>query len=173
MRGVRVLAVMVLLAALPACTPMERRSQDPAFVDQDLERQAIARINGRRDQGHVNVTAFNRHLLLTGEVQNEAVRADIGKIAAAVPNVAGVSNELVIGEELGIGSQSRDSLVNSDVKLRLAKNSFGVDQVKVVTEGGTVFLMGRVSRRDARNAADLASTTKGVQRVVMVFEYQD
>ncbi len=174
MRRLRFAALITGLAALAACAPTDHRSMDTSRVDVNLEREAISRINSRRIEDiHVNVTIFNRHALLTGEVPSGPVRTEVAQIVSGTPGVQGVSNELVVGEMRGIGSQSADSLTNSDVKLRLARSSLGVGRVKVVTEAGTVFLMGLVSRHEAREAADLASTTKGVERVIMLFEYQD
>ncbi len=174
MRSLRATAPVALLVALAGCAPTDHRTTDTSRVDINLEREAISRINSRRiEDVHVNVTMFNRHALLTGEVPSGPVKAEVAQIVSGMQGVQGVSNELVVGEMRGIRSQSADSLTNSDVKLRLAKSSLGVGRVKVVTEAGTVFLMGLVSRQEAREAADLASTTKGVARVIMLFEYQD
>ncbi len=174
MRALHWVALGPFLLSLAACTPTDRRSTDTSFEDRNLERQAISRINSRQLADiHVNVTAFNRRMLLTGEVPSDSVRAEVGRIVSGIPNIQGVSNELMVGEMRGIASQTSDSFTTSDVKLRLAKSSLGIGRVKVVTEGGTVFLMGLVSRSEGRSAAELASTTKGVERVVMLFEYQD
>lgn len=165
---------LLLASILAGCAPMDRRSVDASVEDRSIENEAISRISARHiNDIHVNATSFDRHLLLTGEVPSEPVRGEIGRIVAGMPNVQGVSNELVVGEMRGIASQSADSLTTSDVKLRFAKSSLGVGRIKVVTEAGTVFLMGLVSRQEGRSAADLASTTKGVERVIMLFEYQD
>lgn len=174
MRRPSLVVGILVLSTLTGCAPLDRRSVDASVDDRNIENEAISRINARHlDDIHVNATSFNHHLLLTGEVPNETVRAQIGQITGGMQNVQGVSNELVVGETRGIASQSADSLTASDVKLRFAKSSLGVGRIRVVTEAGTVFLMGLVSRQEGRSAADLASTTKGVQRVVMLFEYQD
>ena len=103
-----------------------------------------------------------------------AAHAGIEQIVASVPKVKSVSNELVIAGNSRLGSRTNDSLVTSNVKLRFIDNKdFQPDHVKVVTENGTVFLMGLVYRKEAEAAADIASTTKGVQRVVTIFEYLD
>ncbi len=167
-------ACLALISILAACAPLDRRSIDVSVEDRDIENEAVSRINARHlDDIHVNATSFNRHLLLTGEVTSEPIRNEIAQVASGVRNVQGVSNELIVGETRGIASQTSDSLTTSDVKLRFAKTSLGVGRIKVVTEAGTVFLMGLVSRQEGRWAADLASTTKGVKGVVMLFEYQD
>ena len=85
-----------------------------------------------------------------------------------------ISNELVVSGIAGIASRSSDSIITGDVKLRFVNNKvFQADHIKVVTENGTVFLMGLVYHKEADAAAEIASTTSGVRRVVKVFEYLD
>jgi osmotically-inducible protein OsmY len=123
---------------------------------------------------HVNITSFNRHVLLTGEVPTEEAKADIAKMVAGVQNVKAVSNELAVSGKSSLTSRSGDAIITADVKLRFVNNQvFQPDHVKVITENGVVFLMGLVYHKEASSAAELASTTGGVQRVVKVFEYLD
>jgi osmotically-inducible protein OsmY len=174
MRYLRLWALIAFLAAAAGCAPVDRRSSETSFEDENIESQAISRINSLHLENiHVNATSFDRHVLLTGEVPSEDVGAKIAQVVSGTPNIQGVSNELVVGETRGIASQTSDSLITSDVKLRFARSSLGVGRVKVVTESGTVFLMGLVYRKEGRAAADLASTTKGVERVILLFEYLD
>ncbi len=123
---------------------------------------------------HVNITSFNRHVLVTGEAPNEETKTDIAKIIANVANVKAVSNELVVSGKTGLASRSGDSIITGDVKLRFLNNKvFQADHVKVITENGVVFLMGLVYHKEADAATEIASTTSGVLRVVKVFEYLD
>ncbi len=86
--------------------------------------------------------------------------------------VRAVQNELVTGPVTDLGSRSNDTLITSKVKARFVEaNRFQINHVKVVTERGVVYLMGVVRRSEGDAAADIASTTSGVQRVVKVFEY--
>jgi osmotically-inducible protein OsmY len=169
------LLLVLMLHALVGCAPLDRRSLSTSFEDEHIESQAISLINTRHTGiVHVNVTSFNRHVLLTGEVPDEASKSEIAQIVAAVPNINGISNEVVVGDIEGIASRSADSLITSDVKLRFIGNGrFGPGRVKVVTENGTVFLLGLVYHNEAESAAYLASTTKGVKRVITMFEYLD
>jgi osmotically-inducible protein OsmY len=113
-------------------------------------------------------------VLVTGEVPNEDSKADIARIAASVTNVKAVSNETVVAGTTSLSSRSRDSLISADIKLRFINNKvFQSDHVKVITENGSVFLMGLVYHKEADSASEIASTTSGVQRVVRVFEYLD
>ncbi len=166
----------LLFAALAGCAqaPADRsNAADNGFQDQDIEQQAIAQINQKYD-GHVyvNVTSFKRHVLLTGTVPSETDRSAVEQLASSIPNVRLVSNELEVGKTAGMGGRSSDLFVTSDVKLRFLRHGkFPTDQVRVVTMNGTVYLMGLLRRQEAASAADLASTTKGVRRVITVFEY--
>ena len=99
---------------------------------------------------------------------------EIGKIVSAIEKVRNVNNELAVSSTSSLVSRSNDGLITSNVKLRfLNDNRFNADHIKVVTENGTVYLMGLVKHDEADAASDIASTTKGVQRVVRLFEYLD
>jgi osmotically-inducible protein OsmY len=88
--------------------------------------------------------------------------------------VRGVNNDLVVSNISSLASRSNDSLITSNVKLRFVNDKrFNADHVKVVTENSTVYLMGLVNHAEAEAATDVTSTTKGVQRVVKMFEYLD
>jgi osmotically-inducible protein OsmY len=167
--------IVLMIHTLAGCAPLDRRPLSTSFADEHIESQAISQINTRHTGiVHVNVTSFDRHVLLTGEVPDEASRNEIAQIVAAVPNINGISNEIVIGEIEGIASRSADSLVTSEVKLRfLTYGKFGSGRVKVVTENGTVYLLGLVYHKEAESAAYLASTTRGVKQVITMFEYLD
>ena len=143
-------------------------------VDDEVIEDKISYTLHERFKGdfHVNVTSYNGIVLLTGEVPAEQARADIAEIARTTPKVRAVQNELAIGPVTDLNSRSNDTLITSKVKTRFVEaNKFQINHVKVVTERGVVYLMGLVPRSEADAAAELASTTSGVQRVVKVFEY--
>jgi osmotically-inducible protein OsmY len=153
----------------------DRRSTEAYFDDQNIETRAAqlidSQIGGVR---HVNVTSFNYHVLISGEVPDDATRAQIEKIVSGIELVRGVSNELAVSPNSSLASRSDDSLITSSVKLRFMNyTDLNSDHIKVVTEDGTVYLMGLVKRAEAETAADIASTTPGAKRVVKIFEYQD
>jgi len=153
----------------------DRRTTGTYIEDEGIELKAANRISEKyKDTVHVNVSSFNRLVLVTGEAPNEETKADISKIVAGVTNVKAVSNELVVSGNSSFTSRSSDSVITTDVKLRFINNKvFNPEHVKVVTENGTVFLMGSVYHKEADAATEIASTTSGVQRVVKVFEYLD
>lgn len=153
----------------------DRRTTGAFIEDESIENKALSQINDKFQSGvHVNVTSYNRHVLITGEVPNEDAKAEIWRIVTGVQNVKAVSNELAIAGTASLTSRSSDSMITTDVKLRFLNNKvFQPDHVKVITENGTVYLMGLVYRKEAETAAEIASTTSGVLRVVKVFEYLD
>ncbi len=176
MRSKAKIAALALLLGLAAgCTPVKPTATGSVFEDERIEKEAIARIRAQHlGEVQVSVASKNRRLLLTGEVPSQAARSQVEKLVADVSNVTGVSNELVIGDIIGIGARTSDSVIASDVKFLLLKEpDFPASDVKIVTEGGSVFLMGAVRRRDGALAGQLASTVSGVKRVVLVFEYVD
>ncbi len=166
-----------LLAALLLALPQAAGAGPvgaAAFEDENIEKAAIARINARHlANAHVQAACFHRRLLLTGEVPDEAARAEVQKAVSGIENVQGVDDELVVGPISGISTRTRDSWITSDVQFRLRKGGFGRDAVKVVTEDGAVYLMGALTHKDGAAAAEIASTTERVERVVLVFQYLD
>jgi osmotically-inducible protein OsmY len=180
--------LMLLAVSLQGCFPVvaagvgtgvvlaqDRRSKDAFIEDQRLETR-VSNLIYKEFKGvmHVNVTSFNQKVLLTGEVPDEYTSIEIGKLVSSVEYVLGVNNELSISANRSLVSRSNDSLITSNVKLRFLNNKdFNAEHIKVITEGGTVFLLGIVNRAEADAAAGIASTTNGVQGVVKLFEYLD
>src|SRR5450830_1691642 len=121
---------------------------------------------------HVNVTSFNRKVLLSGEVPDEASKAAAEREIKSLPNVNGVFNELVVSGSSGFSARSGDALITSKVLASLvdAKDLYS-SAFKVTTERGNVYLMGRVTQREGARAAEIASGVSGVQKVVTLFEY--
>lgn len=151
----------------------DRRSAGTQIEDEGIELRASNRIDQRFGfKVHVNVTSFNRSVLITGEVPDARTRDEIEKIVAGVPNVRALSNELEIGAVPSLSARTGDSLITSNVKARfLGARRFNPLHVKVVTEAGVVYLIGVVTDAEANAAADIARTTDGVRKVVKVFEY--
>jgi len=151
----------------------DRRSAGTRIEDEGIELRASNRIDQRYGfKVHVNVTSFNRSVLITGEVPDARTREEIEKIVAAVPNIRALANELQIGTASPLSARTGDSLITSNVKARfLGAKRLNPLHVKVVTEAGVVFLMGVVTDAEANAAAEIARTTDGVRKVVKVFEY--
>lgn len=164
-------ATAVVGAGTVALLADDRRTTGIYIEDENIEWKALARIDERFKGSHINATSFNRKLLLTGEVSTEETRRLAGEVLGAIPSVVSVANELTVGPNSTVTSRGNDSLVTSNVKARLVGNGkVSPTHVKVVTEAGTVFLMGLVTPAEADAAVEVARSTAGVQRVVKVFE---
>ena len=163
----------VVGAGVALATVEDRRTTGTQLEDRGIELRTANRIDDRHgERVHVNVTSFNRYVLLTGEVPDEATRADIEAIARSVPNVAGVSNDLQIAGRSSRTSRSNDALITANVKTRLVDaNKANPFHVKVVTEAAVVYLLGIVTEQEAADTVEIARTTSGVRKVVKMFEY--
>ena len=122
--------------------------------------------------GHVNVASFNRKVLLTGEVRDEAMKAAVEREVGNIEGVQSVVNDLEVAGITSFTSRSNDSLITGKVKASFvdAKDLYA-NSIKVVTERGAVYLMGRVTQREGQLAAEVARGVSGVRKVVKVFEY--
>lgn len=151
----------------------DRRSSGAYIDDEVIESKAMIKTGERLDaQAHVNITSFNRIVLLTGEVPTENARRIAEEVARGQANVRNVVNELVVGPYTAFSSRSNDAVITSKVKARFVEaQKFSANHVKVVTENGVVFLMGMVKPQEAVDAAEIARNTSGARRVVKVFEY--
>jgi osmotically-inducible protein OsmY len=151
----------------------DRRSTGTQLDDGAIESRAATRIGERiGERGHITVTAFNRAILLTGEAWDEATRTEVEKLAAEVPNVRSVTNEIQVAGIASATSRANDATITARVKGGFV-NTKGLNSlhVKVVTEAGVVYLLGLVTEAEAEKATEIARTTGGVRKVVRVFEY--
>ena len=164
--------LMIGGAALGTMVAVDRRTSGAQLEDEGIELRAGNRLRGSvAERGHVTVTSYNRQVLLTGEVASEADKQAAEQIISGVENVRAIVNELVVAPVSSIGQRSSDMLVQGKVKATLvdARDVFA-GAFKVVAERGTVYLMGRVTQREADRVTQLTRTVGGVQRVVRVFE---
>ena len=163
------------VAATGVMVAQDRRTVGTMTEDEGIELKATGRIGERYKDGvHINVTSYNRTVLLTGEVPDAAARSESERITRGVENVRGVHNELAIAGVSSYTARSNDALITSKVKGRfLDAGTFNALHVKVVTENGIVYLLGLVNKKEAADATEIARTTSGVLKVVRVFEYLD
>ncbi|MEO7129167.1 MAG: BON domain-containing protein [Rhodoferax sp.] len=167
--------LVVAGAAGGALVATDRRSAGTQLVDQQIELAANKVLrNSAVEPAHIDVTSYNRRVLLTGEVPNEQDKQLAGQLVSRVENVNAIVNELHIGENASFSQRSSDTLITGKVKASLvdAKDLYA-NAFKVVTENGTVYLMGRVTKREAERASDIARSVSGVQRVVRIFDIVD
>jgi osmotically-inducible protein OsmY len=160
-------AVMGTLAAT------DRRTFGAQTEDKAITVKGEARLPSLvGNAGHVNVASFNRKVLLTGEVRDEAMKTAVEREMASIAGVASIVNELEVMGTSSYTARSSDSIITGKVKASFVDSTeLYANSVKVVTERGIVYLMGRVTQREGQLAANLASGVGGVQKVVKVFEY--
>ncbi len=180
------LAALTAATALSACAPLliggaivggsmvatDRRTSGTQVDDQAIELKGIKRVNDAiGDRGSVSVTSYNRIALLTGTTTSEADKAAVERSISAIENVRSVVNEIAVGTASSFGNRSNDTYLTSKVKASIVDaKDVQVNAFKVVTERGIVYLMGRVTEREANRATDIARGVSGVQKVVKVFE---
>lgn len=166
-------AVVGGAAATGALMVTNRRSPATQVSDQTIELRAASRASEiLGDDGHINIVSYYRKVLLTGEVPTEEARQRIQAAVAETPEVAAVVNELAVMPASSLTGRSNDTVITGRVKTNLL-NTKGVpsNSIKVVTERGSTYLMGRVTRQEADQATEAARTTNGVGRVVRVLDF--
>ncbi len=183
---VTVVCVASLGGLLSGCVPLvlggaavggalvatDRRTSGTQLEDEGIELRSIGRINENLgSRVHVNVTSYNRQVLLSGEVPSAQDKQLVEQIVSRVDNVRSVVNELAVLGASSLTQRSSDALITGKVKAAMvdSKDLFA-NSFKVVTERGTVYLMGRVTQREANRATDIARSTGGVQKVVRLLQ---
>ena len=150
----------------------DRRTSGAQVEDQGIELKSASRVREvLGSAGHVNVTSYNRQVLLTGEVATEADKAAIEAAIGRTENLRTIVNDLAVMSPSSIGGRSNDTLITSKVKASLvdAKDIIST-AFKVVTERNVVYLLGRVTEREANRATDVARGVPGVEKVVRVLD---
>ncbi len=179
------LAAALLAGSLAGCAPLligaaastammasDRRTSGAQIDDEAIELRAASRLSeAMGDKAHINVTSYNRQVLLTGETSTEKLREQAEQIVGRVDNVRGVVNELVVATPTTLPQRSGDVLITGKVRASYVDAAdLQANAIKVVTERGVVYLMGRVTQREAERATSIARQINGVQKVVRVFE---
>jgi osmotically-inducible protein OsmY len=165
--------LVVAGAAGTAYSATDRRTVGAQADDKVIAVKVDNRISDEfGDKVHVNVTSFNRKVLLTGEVPNEATRSRLEPIASGVENVTTVVNETEVSGISSYTSRSSDAVITTRIKAELVNSTdIFANAFKVVTERGTVYLMGRVTKSEGDKASEIARSVSGVLRVVKVYDY--
>lgn len=180
------IALLLLSTQLTGCFPAvvggaaaggamaaDRRTSGIYVEDENIELKTLKRLSQYMDKAsHINVTSYNRIVLLTGEVPNDGQLAQAETLTREVSNVRNIHNGLTVGPASSIGDRSNDTYLTTKVKARfVSENLFPANVVKVVTEASVVYLMGIVTEKEGEDAVEIARTTEGVTKVVKVFEY--
>lgn len=170
-------AVLVVGGAVGgAMSVSDRRTFGSQTEDATIEMKSANRINFVfGDAVHVNVNSYNRKVLLTGEVKDEATRVKVENEVKGIENVQSIVNEIQVAMFLsGFKERSNDTYISTKVRgVLVGTADIYSASFKVVTEAGVVYLMGRVSQREAETATEQVRGIPGVKKVVKVFEYID
>ena len=124
------LSVTLLSALLSACAPAmfggvigtamvasDRRTSGAQVDDEAIEiRGAAAMRENFGTNTRVNITGYNRQVLLTGEVPNDQHRLQAEQLVSKLPNVRSIVNELAVGPPSTMGERSSDALITARVK---------------------------------------------------------
>ena len=180
-----VLSALVLASTLSACAPLvvggavvtgvvatDRRTAGTQVEDEAIELKVGSAVRqSLGDRVHLNATSYNRQVLLTGEARTAADKEQAERLARSQENVRLVVNDLAIMPPSTLTQRSRDTVLTGQVKAAfIDAKDLQVNSIKVVTERGIVYLMGRVTTREAQRATDIARNVRGVAKVVRVFE---
>jgi osmotically-inducible protein OsmY len=180
------LSAILLGAGLSACAPLmfggviggamvasDRRTTGIQVEDETIEQRASAAMRenfGTKE--HISLTSYNRQVLITGEVSSDLTKSQVEQLVGKVENVRGVINELAVGPASSPSDRASDALLVAKVKAAMVDTEDVFANVyKVVAERGTIYLMGRVTQREAQRATEVVRGVSGVKRVVRVFDY--
>jgi len=179
-------AAVTTTTLLGACAPLiiggamvgtalsvtDRRTGGAQVEDQAIELKAIGRLREAVPaEANISITSYNRTVLITGEAPTEAARTAAEQAVARIDNVRATVNELAVMGSTTLSARSNDAILSSKVKAAFVDaKDLQANAFKVVAERGAIYLMGRVTEREANRATELARATRGVGKVVKVFE---
>jgi osmotically-inducible protein OsmY len=168
--------VLVGGAATSAVVVNDPRTTGTFVEDQAIEVKSYGTLRADpeiKEQTHIGVTSYNQVVLLTGQAPSEELRSRVVEIVSGIAKIRHIHNEITIAAPNSMMSRTNDGVLTTKVKTKLfATTDLNATRIKVVTEAGIVYLMGLVSTAESDLAADVASKTVGVQRVVKLFEYE-
>ena len=180
------LSAVLMGVGLAACAPLmfggviggamvasDRRTTGIQMEDESIEQRASSAMRenfGTKE--HISITSYNRQVLITGEVSTDLAKGHVEQLVRKIENVRGVINELAVGPASSSSDRTNDALLVAKVKAAMVDTEDVFANVyKVVAERGTVYLMGRVTQREAQRATEVVRGVSGVKRVVRVFDY--
>jgi osmotically-inducible protein OsmY len=160
-------------AAAGGAMAADRRTSGIYVEDENIELKAVKKMETNLgENAHVNITSYNRNVLLTGEVPEAAAKVKAESLIKEITNTRSITNEIAVGPKSSVGSRANDAYLTSKVKTKfVTENKFAANLVKVITENSVVYLMGIVTQTEADAAVEIARTTDGVTKVVKVFEF--
>ena len=159
-------------ASVGAGVAVDRRTAGAQLEDETLQLRAASALGERFGaNAHINVTSYNRQVLLTGEVPDEASKQAAAQAVSQLQNVSRVFNELAVMNVTPLSQRAFDTYLTGRVKVALVDaRGMTINAFRIVTERGTVYLMGRVTPLESERATELVRRIGGVQRIVRLFE---
>lgn len=158
----------------------DRRSHEVISTDKIIETEAAAELNSDDEitsQSHITINAYNGAILISGETANEALKNKIVSIVQVIPNVTLIHDNLLIEPPSDANSRANNQLITDTIKTALSQikslPDFDPAMIKVVTENGTVFLMGIVRRDEGAIVIKITRLQPGVKQIITLFEYAD
>lgn len=172
-----VFAVGAAAGAAGAVVVYDHRSVAVALQDQKIVNEAAVKLRSSSElmnNSHINIACFNQVVLLSGEASTPELRQQAETLVKSVPNIKRIYNEITIQGPTSSLTRASDSWITTKIKTQmLATKDLKSGTIKVVTENGTVYLLGVVKREQADIAVDIARQVSGVQKVVKIFQYTD
>lgn len=155
----------------------DHRKLEKIVLDEKIAKKAAEKLQAMlsdREKTHIAVTCFNQVVLLSGEATTPALRQEAEELVRTVPDIKRIYNQIMIKAPSSTLTQASDSWITTKIKTQmLATEGLQSGTIKVVTENGTVYLLGIVSKEQAEIAVDIARQVQGVQRVMKIFQYTD
>ena len=163
------------VAAVGGVLVYKRKAVENFAHDQHIESKinnSYVKNGALWERNHIVVSSVNSNVLLAGEARTPALRSKAVALAKQVPGVHKVYNEISISPPISLWRKTKDAAITTTIKSKMlvAKN-FDPSNIKVITNNGIVYLLGVVSPTQSDRAAEIASTTTGVKKVVKVFQY--
>lgn len=186
-----IIAILIGINLLYGCAPIvvgaattgvsvihDRRSAGTALEDQNIELKAMHLKNQNRklfQRANLSATSYNKVVLLTGQADTEQLRQRYVEMIRKISEVRRVVDEIQIEPSASIARQGNDAYITTKAKIKLFEvklPDFDPTRVKIVTDNGTVYLMGIVSRQEANEVVNKVRYVSGIKRVVKIFEYR-
>ncbi|MDD1616265.1 MAG: transport-associated protein [Methylococcaceae bacterium NSP1-2] len=157
----------------------DRRTPETIATDKEIEQTAREELQDDQElsQSHININAYNGLALMTGEVPSDAVKNKVLEIVRVIPHVAMVRDSLTVAQPIDSTARANDAQLTTQVKTALTQihtlPDFNSAMIKVVTENGIVYLMGRVSREEGNVVINVTRLQPAIKQIITVFEYLD
>lgn len=150
----------------------DRRSPGTQAIDRGIQLEAESFLTKKYgDNIHVNVSVFNRRVLLTGETRTEAIKASVEADIKNMKNVSTIFNEMIAAPISSLSARANDSYLTTRIKgAFVATEGVPSNSMKVITEASKVYLMGIVTDAEANRAVEIARSVPGVKQVTKVFD---